>query len=347
MGQHSRGGGWSARLYEGEAALACMSNMGTQILVVAVGGTLGTICRFGLSFAVVRIVGGEFRVTTIFVALLSCQSKSPTKTDPAPEPEPEVPAPAAAKFVVWAAITPAPGQTDFAPFGDWKPFSVSTNLSRDLNPLRVMVNPPDLARSRVLEIAHGYAPAADYCANGAEWGDYRTIWAGQTLYLAACETGQGVVVVQTSSQTRLDTLYFEVTAEPTTDPTRFNIELVFVEPSEWTAAQKGVFEQAAQRWEDIITADIPDSDLSQPGWSFDSRDHKDWWISSDRYDLLGRIRVDDAVDDLRVFVGRPLSDEDDLWGVGSPLWRRGDSNLPILASINIHGLCCMKTGRKC
>ncbi len=208
---------------------------------------------------------------------------------------------------------------------------VDVNLS-DLTRLKVIANPSSLDSERVLEIFDGATPPqSNYCGNGAEWDDTRSVGADDTLFLAACEPGPAVLVIQSRSGTGLDTLYFEVIA-PDAEP-EFNIELVFVDPGAWTAAQRAVFEQAVQRWEGIITEDMPDADFSQ--WPFDSRD-SDWWVSSGFYADLGHIQVDDEVDDLRVFVGRALSGDDEPWARGGPFRRWNDSKLPALAAINIH-----------
>ncbi len=262
----------------------------------------------------------------VSVLLWSCQPDRAGPTGPARPP--------AAKFVVSATVAPDPGATDFPPFGDWKPFHVSINLS-DLNPVRVRVNPADLAPARVLEIATGSSPPSyDYCGNGAEWNDYRTVRADRPVYLAACQAGPAVLVVETGSGTRIDTLLFEVVA--LAEEPAFNIELVFVDPAVFTKEQRGVFEQAARRWEAVIAEDIPDVDLSQPGETFDSREHQDWWDAWDGDANLGALRVEDEVDDLRVFVGRPLSGPDKPWGKGGAFWPRTGSSLPILASLEIH-----------
>lgn len=77
-------------------------------------------------------------------------------------------------------------------------------------------------------------------------------------------------------------------------PSPFRIEIVFLESSSgdgFNASQKALFHEAAVRWMSIVTADIPDSDFSNnPVNEWDD-------------DLKQRIRVNDFVDDLRVFVG--------------------------------------------
>ena len=77
-------------------------------------------------------------------------------------------------------------------------------------------------------------------------------------------------------------------------PSPFRIEIVFLESSSgdgFNAAQKALFHESAARWTSIITGDIPDSDFSDnPVNEWDD-------------DLKQRIRVNDFVDDLRIFVG--------------------------------------------
>ena len=269
-------------------------------------------------------------VCSVCLALSSCSREGPPPTgpvDPGPALSP------AAKYVVSARITPDPAIHDFSPFGTWSTFQVSVNLA-DLDSLRVKVNPRDLASDRVLEIARGSRPPrSDYCSNGAEWNDRRLIRPGHKVHLAACQEGPAVLVIETESGARIDTIRFEVV-----DPDRvaFDIELVFVDPAAYTEEQKDLFEQAARRWEAIITEDIPDADLSQPGWAFDSREHQEWWVSSGCYDRLGHIRVDDVVDDLRVFVSSQHLSGQDVLGQGGPFWIQSGSLLPVLASITVH-----------
>ena len=77
-------------------------------------------------------------------------------------------------------------------------------------------------------------------------------------------------------------------------PSPFRIEIVFLESSSgdgFTASQKDLFHMAAARWTSIIAGDIPDSDFSD--------NPVDEWDD----DLNNRIRVNNYVDDLRVFVG--------------------------------------------
>lgn len=74
----------------------------------------------------------------------------------------------------------------------------------------------------------------------------------------------------------------------------FRIEIVFLESASgdgFNASQKELFHEAAARWMSIITGDISDIDFSD--------NPVDEWDD----DLKARIRVNDFVDDLRIFVG--------------------------------------------
>ena len=75
----------------------------------------------------------------------------------------------------------------------------------------------------------------------------------------------------------------------TSPPPPFHIEIVFLDG--FDASQKALFHQAAARWMSIITEDIPDIDFSDN--PFNKWDDE----------LKTQIRVDDRVDDLRIFVG--------------------------------------------
>ena len=102
----------------------------------------------------------------------------------------------------------------------------------------------------------------------------------------------------------------------------FNIELVFVNDSDFTSSQKAVFRQAARHWMSIITEDIKDIDFSiNPYNKWDE-------------DLGARIRVNDTVDDLRIFVRAiEIDGSENALGRGGPLFIRGDTYLPILGKI--------------
>ncbi len=77
-------------------------------------------------------------------------------------------------------------------------------------------------------------------------------------------------------------------------PSPFQIEIVFLESASgdgFSASQKALFHKAAARWMSIITGDIPDSDFSD--------NPVDEWDD----ELKKQIRVNDFVDDSRIFAG--------------------------------------------
>ena len=101
----------------------------------------------------------------------------------------------------------------------------------------------------------------------------------------------------------------------------FNIELVFVNDSDFTDSQKAMFQQAAYHWMSIITADIQEINFSTHPF--------DRWDP----DFGTRIRVDDTVDDLRIFVGAKYIDGlNNIIGQGGPLYIR-ENTLPILGKL--------------
>ncbi len=116
--------------------------------------------------------------------------------------------------------------------------------------------------------------------------------------------------------------------EPLTRPDEiaYNIDLVFVPGHGFSASQMVLFEQAAERWEAIITDDIPDIDFTRRPWrSADT----DWWADWAGKYFRGPIVVNDEVDDIRIFV--TSYDTDDFWGRASWFWYRTANDLPILS----------------
>ena len=115
------------------------------------------------------------------------------------------------------------------------------------------------------------------------------------------------------------------------DNTRFNIDLVFVD-ARLTADHRGIAREAADRWEEIVTGDLPDA----TGVSFDSR-QVDGWTGSIREETFGDIVVtNESVDDLRIYVA-VFSVDQEPWGRGGMFWRtlRGGKFWPTLATISV------------
>ena len=102
-----------------------------------------------------------------------------------------------------------------------------------------------------------------------------------TYYYGACVDG---VPGETNTDNNCSTGVYVRVVPSGEDP--FNIELVFV--SDFTDARKDVMQQAARRWETIITEGLPNVNFSANPHSLS---------------LGGEtIVVDDTVDDLRIFV---------------------------------------------
>ncbi len=126
-----------------------------------------------------------------------------------------------------------------------------------------------------------------------------------------------------SSTTGNYTLRIEANQEPTSGTSGdFNIELVFVNDNDFTSSQKAVFQQVARHWMSIITEDLLDIDFS-------TNPYNEWDA-----DLGTRIRVNDTVDDLRIFVrATSIDGSGDTLGRAGAFWIRGDTYLPILGKI--------------
>ena len=109
-------------------------------------------------------------------------------------------------------------------------------------------------------------------------------------------------------------------------PSPFRIEIVFLESASddgFNASQKDLFQRAAVRWTSIIAGDIPVSDFSD--------NPVDEWDD----DLNKRIRVNDYVDDVRIFVG--IGDIDGARGTlgrgGTLIVRRNKSKNTLVTKI--------------
>ena len=101
----------------------------------------------------------------------------------------------------------------------------------------------------------------------------------------------------------------------------FNIELVFL--SDFTDAHTDLFQQAARRWETIITDGLQDIDFSLNPYKSDETNV-----------------VDDIVDDLRVFIDASsiIDNSESVAGRGGPLYLR-DGNpvgLPALGRVSVY-----------
>ena len=143
------------------------------------------------------------------------------------------------------------------------------------------------------------------------------------MYFLACREGTVNIILEDESGKEVNRYTVEINSRYSSSSgdrgdraTSFNINLVFVPQSSYTEHQKDLLRQAAARWERVITGDIPDAVYTHS--PFDTRNYTGewdtWWNGNMRSDF-GDIRVDDVVDDVRVFVAGPVRD-DDAWGRG-------------------------------
>ena len=121
--------------------------------------------------------------------------------------------------------------------------------------------------------------------------------------------------------------------EPLYDPsTSYDIELVFVEGHGFSASQMELFEQAARRWESIITEDVRHATFVRDPWNSSEDAGLDGWWGED---IFGPIIINDTVDDLRVFVST-AEGGDGSSGGASTLWYRKENSLPIAGVVVIY-----------
>ena len=133
-----------------------------------------------------------------------------------------------------------------------------------------------------------------------------------TYYYGACADG---VSSEANTDNNCSTGVYVRVVPAGQDP--FNIELVFV--SDFTDARKDVMQQAARRFETIITEGLPAVDFSANPHSLSFGD--------------GTIVVDDTVDDLRIFV---YKDEITVVsGIGGPTYARSGNptGLPAIGRV--------------
>ncbi len=181
-----------------------------------------------------------------------------------------------------AALSPSPSELDLVADGTlWHRLDLSVTTpdgAASAAEVRVRVNPADTGPP-VLEIARRTtAPAADWC--GGEPDDTKTGVDGRVFWLAGCQAGDGAVEILDGDDNLLASYPVTVREPPSDNPSdssdsdSFNIELVF-DRGVFTEHHKALIRQAADRWEEVITGDLPDVD----------------------------VRGGDVVDDLRISVG--------------------------------------------
>ncbi|MDE2889988.1 MAG: SUMF1/EgtB/PvdO family nonheme iron enzyme [Gemmatimonadota bacterium] len=113
------------------------------------------------------------------------------------------------------------------------------------------------------------------------------------------------------------------TPPPDSGAGSFNIELIFIDESEFTSGEKEAVLSAAKRWESIITQDLPDVDYSDNPLSW--------------HDPLleAETSLNGTVDDVRIFV-RAFGIEASYAGAAGPRQLRAKSLLPISGAIHFN-----------
>ena len=140
-----------------------------------------------------------------------------------------------------------------------------------------------------------------------------------TYYYGAC-----VVSVHGESDTANNCSKAVTVTVPSPPP--FNIEIVYLGSFRrgFDVSQKALIQRAALRWMSIIAEDIPDVDFSNN--PFEKRDEE----------FGMRIRVDDVVDDLRIFVGiREIDGKFKTLAMAKPLISGLTTRLPQIGLIAI------------
>ena len=236
-----------------------------------------------------------------------------------------------------ANLSPDPSDTIFTADGEtWHQFRLSVitalgHQGRYSDRVNVKIDAPSILKVYLW-------PSTIYGC-GDDLDEYET-YNLQSVSFLACREGSANIILEDEDGNELNRYVVEIEARPVTSErdaaTSFNIELVFVPQSSYTEHQKDLLRQAAARWERVITGDIPDETYYSYA-PLDTRDFTGEWDTfwRDNYrPYFGDIRVDDVVDDVRIFVAGP-SRTDDFWGRGGPFRFRSSSYHPILSTIRL------------
>ena len=86
----------------------------------------------------------------------------------------------------------------------------------------------------------------------------------------------------------------------------FNIDIVFVDESNFTETEKAIIQQAARRWEEVVVGDLPDVDYS-----------------NEPYELFEYV-LNDVIDDVRIFINDDDLGEEGPAGIAGPLFYEYD-----------------------
>ncbi len=107
----------------------------------------------------------------------------------------------------YGVLSPNPSKAAFKPNGKWKAFKVASDVD-----LEVEANPK--GSTPILELTSS-AKSGNHCGDGTETGDDVDASDGDTVYLAACKAGDGVVNIYRKHDRKLLASYVvKVTAAP-------------------------------------------------------------------------------------------------------------------------------------
>ena len=224
---------------------------------------------------------------------------------------------------ITASLSPDPTGFDFKDDGIWHRFTV--NVDPPGSTVQVVVNATSEA-TLGLEIAQGArAPATSFCPG--ERDDTRQNFGdGATVWIAGCAEGATNILIADTDHEVLAS--YEIHVSRDVDAS-FDIEIVFI-GNDITTTHQSFIRRAADRWEAIITEDIPDIAAG-----FDSNDHAaSWWSQWDRVGI-GPLRVQESIDDVRIYVGQMKAGLN-VYASGGSFWIRTSSNLPILSVVAFH-----------
>ena len=236
-----------------------------------------------------------------------------------------------------ANLSPDPSGTTFTADGEtWHQFRLSVitalgHQGRYSDRVNVKIDAPSILK------VYLWASTVYGCSDDLD--EYET-YNLQSVSFLACREGSANIILEDEDGNELNRYAVEIEARPAASErdaaTSFNIKLVFVPQSSYTEHQKDLLRQAAARWERVITSDIPNVSY-YTYFPFDTRNYTgtwDTWWRDNMRSYFGDIRVNDVVDDVRIFVGGPVPD-DDVWGRGGAIQTRSSGHHPILSTIKL------------
>ena len=217
---------------------------------------------------------------------------------------------------ITASLSPDPTAVEFKSDEAWHRFTLS--VSPPEAQIQVVVNATegtDLALEASYETN---APTRSLCPGERE--DTRSGRRdGDVVWFAGCREGRTNILLTDADDNLL--AQYNVTVERDIE-TSFDIEIVYLGPNSFTSTQKSFIRRAADRWENLITEGLPDTDVE-----FDSSVFT-WWSNWSPHPVY----IDEQIDDLRIYVREDPAG----FAWGGPLWVRLAGRLPIFGMIGLH-----------